>query len=117
MNELTFEQLPEAVTVLTNEVREIKRLLLEQSNEPQPQPDKWFNVDELINYLPEHPAKPTIYTKVSLRKIPYHKGEKKLRFLKSEIDSWLMQGRRKTFAETEAEAEQYLNRKGPNNGK
>jgi hypothetical protein len=40
--------------------------------------------------------------------IPVHKGGKKLRFLKSEIDSWLKQGRKKTFAEIATEADCYL---------
>ncbi|MBK8451686.1 MAG: hypothetical protein IPL42_17400 [Saprospiraceae bacterium] len=43
--------------------------------------------------------------------IPAHKGNKKLRFLKSEIDTWLKQGRKKTFAETAKEAEQYCKTK------
>ncbi|MDR1342763.1 MAG: helix-turn-helix domain-containing protein [Prevotellaceae bacterium] len=30
------------------------------------------------------------------RSIPYHKKGKKLMFLKSEIDNWLKEGRRKT---------------------
>ncbi|MBC7524741.1 MAG: hypothetical protein H7239_09910 [Flavobacterium sp.] len=40
-----------------------------------------------------------------------HKGDEKLQFLKSEIDNWLMQGRKKTFAETALEAEQYCKTK------
>ncbi len=43
--------------------------------------------------------------------IPVHKGGKKLRFLKSEIDNWLKQGRKKTLAETASEAEQYCKTK------
>jgi len=39
MNELTFDQLPEAVTQVFNKVVNIERLLLEKSNEP-PQPYK-----------------------------------------------------------------------------
>jgi hypothetical protein len=31
-----------------------------------------------------------------------------LRFLKSEIDLWLKQGRKKTYAETAIEADEYL---------
>jgi hypothetical protein len=48
--------------------------------------------------------------------IPVHKGGKKLRFLKSEIDDFLKQGRKKTLAETASEAETYLKNKGGNNG-
>jgi hypothetical protein len=43
--------------------------------------------------------------------IPVHKGGKKLRFLKSEIDNWLRQGRKKSNAEIEVEADQYLKNK------
>jgi len=40
-----------------------------------------------------------------------HEIDEKLRFLKSEIDNFLMQGRKKTFAETAIEAEQYCKTK------
>lgn len=113
---LTLETLPKAFVQLTNEVSEIKRLLLEKSN-PQPsEPDRWFDLNELCEYLPDKPSKPTVYGWVSSREIPHHKGGKKLRFLKSEIDSWLMQGKRKTFAETASEADKYLKKKGGYNG-
>jgi hypothetical protein len=49
--------------------------------------------------------------------IPVHKGGKKLRFLKSEIDAWLKQGRKKTLAETAAEADAYLNNHKKKGGK
>jgi len=98
----------------------IENLLLDIKHNPQPpgnqtETDKWFDINELINYLPDKPARATIYGMVHFGKIPHHKGQKKLRFLKSEIDAWLMQGKRKTFAETEAEAEQYI-KKGLKNG-
>jgi predicted DNA-binding transcriptional regulator AlpA len=115
--EITFELLPQAVTALTNEVREIKRLLLEKSNEPQPEPDRWFDLNELVEYDPEKRTKPTFYGYIGQKVIPYHKRGKKLLFLKSEIDTWLMQGKRKTFAETASEADTYINEKGPSNGR
>jgi hypothetical protein len=51
---------------------------------------------------------------IGQRSIPYHKKGKKLMFLKSEIDSWLKEGRRKTATEIQAEAEQFVtsSRKG-----
>ena len=113
---LTLETLPKAFLHLTNEVSEIKKLLLEKSTEHKAEPDRWFDLNELCEYLPDKPSKPTVYGWVSNREIPHHKGGKKLRFLKSEIDSWLMQGKRKTFAETASEADKYLNKKGGNNG-
>jgi len=113
---LTLETLPKAFTHLTNEVSEIKRLLLEKSNEQPTEPDRWFDLNELCIYHPDKPSKPTVYGWVNAGTIPVHKGGKKLRFLKSEIDNWLKQGRKKTLAETASEAETYLKKKGGNNG-
>ena len=70
--------------------------------------DQWLNLPKLCEYLPDKPAKATVYGYVSANKIPCHKGAKKLRFLKSEIDNWLKQGRKKTISEIEAEATRYL---------
>jgi len=108
---LTLESLPKAFTHLTNEVREIKRLLLQKSNEQPPETDSWFDLNELCIYHPDKPSKPTVYGWVNAGTIPVHKGGKKLRFLKSEIDSWLKQGRKKSNAEIEQEAEAYLSNK------
>lgn len=109
---LTLETLPKAFTHLTNEVSEIKRLLLEKSNEQPTETDRWFDLTELCDYIPDKPTKQTVYGWVNACTIPVHKGGKKLRFLKSEIDNWLKQGRKKTLAETAAEAETYLKKKG-----
>ena len=54
--------------------------------------DEWFNLDQICKYLPDKPAKATVYGWVSKRLIPYHKKGKSLSFLKSEIDQWLKEG-------------------------
>jgi predicted DNA-binding transcriptional regulator AlpA len=99
MQEITFEQLPKAVTQLSNEVSEIKRLLLEKGNLQLTESDRWFDINELCNYLPDRPAKKTIYKWVSDRTIPYYKGTKALRFFKPEIDTWLKEGKSETKQE------------------
>jgi excisionase family DNA binding protein len=111
MEILTFDKLPEAVTMLTKEVSELKRLLIEKQSKPPTEADRWLDLNELCDYHPDKPSKPTVYGWVNAGAIPVHKGGKKLRFLKSEIDLWLRQGRKKTFAETATEAEQYLKTK------
>jgi len=108
---LTLETLPKAFTQLTNEVSEIKRLLLENSNEQPTEADRWFDLNELCQYHPDKPSKQTVYGWVNAGTIPVHKGAKKLRFLKSEIDNWLKQGRKKTLAETASEADLYLTKR------
>lgn len=105
---ITLETLPKAFTHLTKEVIEIKRLLLEKRQEPTLEPDQWLDLTELCLYHPDKPTKPTVYGWVNAGKIPVHKGGKKLRFLKSEIDSWLKQGRKRTGTEIEIEAEQFI---------
>ena len=108
---LTLETLPKAFSHLTNEVSEIKRLLLEKSNAQPAETERWFDLNELCTYVPDKPSKPTVYGWVNAGTIPVHKGGKKLRFLKSEIDNWLMQGRKKTHAELASEANTYLSNK------
>ena len=111
MEALTLEALPKAFSNLANDVSEIKRLLLEQGNTQQTEPDRWFDLSELCQYHPDKPSKPTVYGWVSAGTIPVHKGSKKLRFLKSEIDSWLKLGRKPTVADFANEADEYLSQK------
>lgn len=107
---LTFEQLPQAVSLLIDEVKELKSLL-QVNNQDVEQPDRWFNLQELREYLPDRPARQTVYGWIGKRAIPYHKKGKKLQFLKSEIDAWLKTDKRKTAAEIHAEALAYVNSK------
>jgi excisionase family DNA binding protein len=72
----------------------IEHLLLDikyQKNEQPTEIDRWFDLNELCEYHPDKPSKHTVYGWVNAGIIPVHKGGKKLRFLKSEIDNWLSQ--------------------------
>ncbi len=78
-----------------------------------PGPDSWFDLNGFCDYHPSHPAKPTVYAWVSSGLVPVHKRGKKLYFLKSEVDQWLKEGRRKTRAERERSASSLMaNKKG-----
>lgn len=101
---LTFEQLPQAVAMLINEVKEMKSLL-QHSNQVKVEPaDQWFNLEELCAYLPDRPAKQTVYGWIGQHTIPYHKKGKKLQFLKSEIDKWLITDQHQTLVQVRAQA-------------
>ncbi len=115
MQAVTITQItpPELETLIENS---IKKVLSTQQTEQPTETDRWFDLNELCQYHPDKPTKPTVYGWVNAGIIPVHKGGKKLRFLKSEIDNWLRQGRKKTLAETASEAETYLKKKGGNNG-
>lgn len=105
---LTLETLPKAFVNLTIEIGEIKRLLLEKSDYKQSETNKWFDLNELCLYLPDKPQKQTVYGWVNAGIIPVHKGAKKLRFLKSEIDLWLLEGSKKTLDELKRESSSIL---------
>jgi predicted DNA-binding transcriptional regulator AlpA len=102
-NDILFTPLRivELETLILNQVR----IALSEINTPtQPDPDRWMNLHELIQYLPDHPKPQTVYSWCSSKMIPYNKGSKHLRFLKSEIDQWLKSGRRRTYAEMQLES-------------
>lgn len=115
MQAVTITQItaPELETLIENS---IKKVLSTQQAEQPTETDRWFDLNELCIYHPDHPSKPTVYGWVNAGTIPVHKGSKKLRFLKSEIDIFLKQGRKKTLAEIASEADTYLKKKGGYNG-
>ena len=110
LQQITFEQLPKAVSLLISEVQELKNLLRNSNNMVEPS-DRWFNLQELCEYLPDRPARQTVYGWIAQRAIPYHKTGKKLQFRKSEIDEWIQGTRRLTASEQQAEAIHYINSK------
>lgn len=94
MNEITFENLPKAVSEIFKEVVYLKQLLIEHNKTRGLDQEKWFDLKELCAYLPDKPSKMTVYGWVHNQSIPHRKGAKKLRFLKSEIDTWLKCGKK-----------------------
>lgn len=87
----------------------IKKFLSVHQTISQPtETDLWFDLTKLCNYLPDKPAKPTVYGWVHAGLIPCHKGGKKLRFLKSEIDIWLKKGRKKSLSEIDADTDAFI---------
>jgi len=108
LEQISFNEMPEALGYLIKKVEQLEKLLSNQ-NHSQPEQDQWFNLEDLKNYHPDHPASPTVYAWVSQRLIPFHKKGKKLMFLKSEIDSYLKSGRRKTIAEIRDETQKQSN--------
>lgn len=62
---------------------------------------------------------PTIYSKVSKRELPVMKRGKRLYFSSTELMEYLKEGRKKSNAEIENEADEYFssNKKGLNYGK
>jgi excisionase family DNA binding protein len=113
-SEISFNDMPQALAYLISKVDKLETLLnVSMSQSYCPESDRWFNLQELCDYLPDRPARQTVYSWVGQRLIPYHKKGKKLQFLKSEVDNWLKSDKRKSLAEIQAEAEQFtLAKKG-----
>lgn len=108
---LTFDQLPQAVTMLTKAVSEIKDLLISKQGEasPEKEPERLLTVQEAAQFL--NLTVPTIYSKVSKGELPVMKRSKRLYFSSTELMDYLKQGRKKSNAEIDAEANAYLSNK------
>lgn len=109
---LSFDQLPNAVTMLTKEVSELKALLLINSQQqPNQQQDELLTIQQASELL--NLSVPTLYSKVSKQELPFMKRSKRLYFSRTELIDYLRAGKRKSSAEIEAEADAYLsNKKG-----
>jgi excisionase family DNA binding protein len=117
MENLTFDKLPEAVTMLTKEVSELKRLFIERQETPTEQPEQLLSIQQAAEFLSL--SVPTLYSKVSKGELPVMKRGKRLYFSRTELMEYVKAGRKKSNAEIEQEAKAYLlnNKKGLNNGK
>ena len=111
-NKISFDSMPEMLATIAKRLEAIEtkvdHLSLPQTHEEK---DVWFNVQGLRDYLPSHPAEQTIYGWTSSHFIPFHKQGKSISFLKSEIDEWLCQGKKKSLLNLQHEAEEFVNRK------
>ncbi|MBQ4820577.1 helix-turn-helix domain-containing protein [Aquimarina sp. MMG016] len=105
MEELSFDKLPKAVAKLSNEISEIKRILL-QNKEETPEKDQLFSVKEAATFL--EVSAPTIYGYVQRKQIPVMKKHKKLYFSKLELIDWIKTGRKKTIEEIQKEVDRSL---------
>ena len=113
--QLDSEQLS---NLIQSSVRKVLKETPPQTVEPTDQPEQLLTIDEVATLL--HLTKPTLYSKVSKNELPgVCKQGKRLYFDRQTIIDWIKQGRKKSNAEIEQEAEAYLlnNKKGLNNGK
>ena len=109
---ITFEDLPKAMSWMMDKLNKLDSKIDSLNNIPQVRPvDQWMNLKELCEYLPSHPAEQTVYGWTSCHQIPFHKRGKRIMFLKSEIDAWLHDGKRKSQKELAEEAAQFINAK------
>ncbi|SEH39956.1 helix-turn-helix domain-containing protein [Epilithonimonas hominis] len=88
-----------------------------RNEQPTAQPqDELLTIQQASELL--NLSVPTLYSKVSKRELPCMKQGKRLYFSQTELLNYIKEGKKKTSAEIEAEADAYLsnNKKGLNNG-
>jgi excisionase family DNA binding protein len=114
MENLTFNELPKAITQLCEDMAFVKRHLLEKNAEPQPETDELLTVQDTAKFL--RLSVPSIYGLISKGEIPVMKRSKRCYFSKNELINYLKAGRKKkTVTEIAAEAEQYVNNRKKRN--
>ena len=88
-NSIPFEALPKIVAEMNKKID----LLIADRKTPIIDEDSLMNMEILRDYLPEKPARQTVYGWVNEMKIPYEKYGRRLYFRKSKIDKWIANGR------------------------
>ena len=119
MNKTVFISLPieDLQTVIIDCVNSCLKNNTQESKPTTEQPEQLLTIQEAAQFL--NLTVPTIYSKVSKGELPVMKRGKRLYFSSTELIEYIKEGRKKSYAQIEAEAEKYLsnNRKGLNNGK
>lgn len=101
METFTFDQLPQAVSLLHQKICHIEELLAE--GVPQSETEELFTVTKAAEFLNLSVA--TLYGKVCRKEIPVNKQGKRLYFYKAELADWIKSGRKKTNQELSEEAQ------------
>ena len=104
----SFDAMPQLMASILEKLETLEQKFDALQSNNNVEADAWFSLQDLCNYLPNHPAEQTVYGWTSNRTIPYHKNGKSIVFRKSEIDSWLMQSARKSTNDIYEEARAYV---------
>ena len=108
MDKTVFISLPieDLQTVIIDCVNSCLKNNSQESKPTTKQPEQLLTVQEAAKFL--NLTVPTIYSKVSKGELPVMKRSKRLYFSSTELMEYLKEGRKKSNAEIEQEAEAYL---------
>lgn len=112
---ITFDNLPQMVGLLFQEIQELKVLVNESARfkvETTPS-DRILQLDEVLQLL--SCKKATIYKKTSTNEIPHMKIGGKLYFSEKDILEYLKKGKVLSHQEIDKLAESYITKKGAKN--
>ena len=99
MEELTFNDLPKAVSQLLLEIKEIKELL--KTLQPPKPTNKPILIDRACEIIGK--SRPTIYKLSRLGEIPSYRQGRKIYFFEDELLAWVVSGKKRTLDEIKAE--------------
>lgn len=114
---IPLELFPLVLSLILNEVCNIKSMMQIQAELSNDTPDEPLNIKQASKLLGL--SVPTIYSKVSRREIPFFKpkGSKRLYFSKSELTDIIKSGRVKTTEEVYQDAEIIIKKSTSKHGK
>ncbi|MBX2887060.1 MAG: helix-turn-helix domain-containing protein [Ferruginibacter sp.] len=108
---LSTRNIDDLINDVANKVVEkIELWNVEPQKAPTQPQDELLTVPQAAQFLSLSVS--TVYGLIQKREIPVMKRSKRCYFSKLELINYLKQGRKKTLAETAAEAETYLKKKG-----
>ena len=96
MEKVSFETLPQAVSLLLEKVESLE-LLLKSQQQTNGASDRPMSITEAAKFV--NLTVPTLYGFVSKRTIPFSKVGKRLYFNEIELTSWIQSGRKQTCTE------------------
>jgi excisionase family DNA binding protein len=104
--DITFENLPKAVSQLYDKLDNIERLLQIKNSEHNIPSDQLLTIRQAAELLSL--SVPTIYGLVSKKEIPVNKKGKRLYFSSIELTDWIRSGRKMTLSEINDLSKSYL---------
>ena len=93
---ISFENLPQAVSLLLEKVETLEQLLKSQQNPALPS-DKPLTISQAAEFV--NLTVPTLYGFVSKRTIPFSKVGKRLYFSEAELSTWIKSGRKQSITD------------------
>lgn len=97
MTNVSFENLPQAVSLLLEKVETLEQLLKSQQSINRVASDKPMSITEAAKFV--NLTVPTLYGFVSKRTIPFSKVGKRLYFSETELTSWIQSGRKQSVTD------------------
>ena len=109
MDNITFNDIPQAILQLFAKIENVENLLLQGISNTPKETDELLTVQDAANFLSL--SVPTIYGLISKGELPVMKRSKRCYFTKGDLLLYLKQGRKRTQLETTQAANDFIFRK------